>query len=157
MGRFLLIVGILLLVGFVMVTGLQAGGGLKVWGQEARAYQQDGTVSGYSFGLKRLWLKEGTSVYVDFSTEIDTGALFIVLEEMPSLGELPGRPAERRISATNIGSVDFRIRKDGMYRLTIEPRGRRARAVQPVVRYKVKWGLENPDKERRSLRLSPVE
>ncbi len=157
MGRLLLILGGLLLVSFVAMVGLQAGGGLKVWGLESRQFHEDGSKNGFGVGLHRLWLRKGSTVYVDFATEIHSGALFIRLKEMPSLGERPSRPIERRITASNVGTINFRIRKDGMYQLLVEAHAStKWSSKQPKMRYKVKWGLDNSAKDRTAQKLAPI-
>lgn len=158
MTRIILVLVGLGLLGFVAVNGLQAGGGLKLWGVSERTY--DGSPDkpvGYTMGLKRLWLKQGTSMYVDYAAEIDSGRLRFVLEEIASLGEDPISPAERRVTGTSTGSAIFPVRKDGMYRLRIvaEP-GSKWGAQEVKLRYKIKWGLVNPEKDRKPLQLKPV-
>jgi hypothetical protein len=101
-----------------------------------------------------LWLRENSTVYVDYAVEIDSGALFVELQKMPSLGEVPRRAVERRVTATNAGSFSFRIREDGMYQLSIKPKEISRWSVgSPELRYKVIWGLENPEKSRKPLKL----
>lgn len=158
MRAILIIVG-LGLCGFIAVNGLQAGGGLKLWGVSQRTYEGNpDKPEGYTIGLKRLWLKKGTSMYVDYATVIDSGRLRFLLEEIPSLGDNPISPAERRVSGTSNGSVEFPVRKDGMYRLHIfaEP-GSKWGSQQVKLRYKIKWGLVNPEKSRKLLKLPPMQ
>lgn len=157
--RVILILVGLGLVAFVAVTGLQAGGGLKLWGISEQTYTGDPhKPEGYTIGIKRLWLKKGTSMYVDYATEIDSGRLRFVLEEIPSLGDAPISPAERRVTGTSTGSVVFPVRKDGMFRLRIlaEP-GSSWGEQQVKLRYRVKWGLVNPFKNRKPMKLKPLE
>ncbi|VAW01312.1 hypothetical protein MNBD_ALPHA06-1151 [hydrothermal vent metagenome] len=152
--RVLFISAAILLLGFLGIAGLQAGGGLKTWGMEQRSYAADGSRSGYSIGLKRLWLKKKSTIYVDYATEIESGTLVFALEEVASLGERPSRPLKRKVTSSNIGSVTFRIKKDGMYRLRITAKAPGKYSDQnPVLRYKIKWGLEQPQRQRKPMAL----
>ncbi len=94
-------------------------------------------------GLRTFYLSEGTVVFVDYDTQVKTGALHLSLVQPYAAADQKNLDW-RTIRQSGRGRAEFRIAKSGWYTLVIggTPAGKTQPGALYDLRYTVRWGIQ---------------
>ena len=94
-------------------------------------------------GLRTFYLSEGTVVFVDYDTQVKTGALHLSLVQPYAAGDQKNLDW-RTIRQSGRGRAEFRIAESGWYTLVIggTPLGRTQLEAMYDLTYTVRWGVQ---------------
>jgi hypothetical protein len=98
--------------------------------------------SGLSFGLKTIYLRQGSAFFVDYETQVNTGALYVGLFKAWAPGEDKAR-LSHHVKETSSGQLVVPISESGWYHVVFDGSvlGNSPAGSGYHLSYTVRWGV----------------